>query len=196
MENILTALVLGLSAENLLVCPFFNPFVTFGLTLSEKLAGLKFLLGRLLGLVIFGILISLLGRSLRIDIKVINLIFGISLLWLGISIIFRKNAECHSRRKQMEGTVGFGLGLLRGMLNPGRKCVYLVPLIMGAGVLKGMVISFAYGLSSSLYLIIGLLSAGLIRKIVPYRHFIRTMGGAILMIIGIFYIYKARGLIL
>ncbi len=196
MENILTALVLGLSAENLLVCPFFNPFVTFGLTLSERLAGLKFLLGRLLGLLIFGILISLLGRSLRIDIRAINLIFGISILLLGINIIFRKNAECHSRQKQMVGAVGFGLGLLRGMLNPGRKCVYLVPLIMGAGILKSMIVSFAYGLSSSVYLIIGLLSAGLVRKIVPYRHFIRTMGGAILIIIGIFYLYKARGLIL
>lgn len=196
MDRIFSALVLGFSAERLLVCPFFNPFVAFGLTLTDRFAGLKFLLGKLLGLVIFGIIFGLIGYSLRIDIKIVNLVFGILATSLGAGIIWRKKGDSHSEKRRIEGKVGFGLGLIRGMLNPGRKYIYLVPLLLGAGPLKGALISFAYGLSSSIFLFMALVSAAALQKIIPYKHTMKIIGGLILMFIGVFYIYiAAKGLL-
>lgn len=64
----LTILLLGLSVEGLVLCPF----VTFGLTLSDRWMGLRFLLGRITGIVLFGALVSLLGARLRIDVGVVQ----------------------------------------------------------------------------------------------------------------------------
>jgi len=186
MERIFTALVLGLSAEGLFMCPF----LAFGLTLSDRYAGLRFLLGRLAGLVIFGLIVGLLGRSLRIDKRIVNLLFGSIVILLGV-YSFLTAKEHGGHKSVIHGRAGFGIGLFRGMLNPGRKYIYLVPLILGAGVVQGMIVSFAYALSSSVYLLLGFISAGFLEKVSPHRHAIKKAGGVVLIIMGLLYIYKA-----
>ncbi|MFA5430060.1 MAG: hypothetical protein WC329_02755 [Candidatus Omnitrophota bacterium] len=188
MERIFTALVLGLSAEGLFMCPF----LAFGLTLSDRYAGLRFLLGRLAGLVIFGLIVGLLGRSLRIDKRIVNLLFGSIVILLGV-YSFLTAKEHGGHKSVIHGRAGFGIGLFRGMLNPGRKYIYLVPLILGTKLFQGMLVSLAYALSSSVYLSLGFVSAGLLERVAPHRRFIKKVGGAILVVMGALYIYKAGG---
>ncbi len=183
----MTALVIGLSAEGLFICPF----LAFGLTLSDRYAGLKFLLGRLTGLLIFGLIVSFLGRSLSIDKKVVNLIFGTAVAAMGVYSLFTARGHAGKGGSAVPGRVGFGMGLVRGMLNPGRKYIYLVPLILGTRLFQGMLVSLAYALSSSVYLSLGFVSAGLLERVSPHRHVIKRAGGIILVLMGFFYIYKA-----
>jgi hypothetical protein len=207
MDTLLTVFILGLSVEGVVLCPFF----AFGLSLSDKLAGLRFLLGRLIGLVCFGIIVSLLGKAVHIDERIINLIFGISIIALGLyrsmnldgTMLGWKIREfqrslgiksrCNGKRKLDKA--GFGLGLFRGICNPGRKYLYLTPFLLDIGVFKGLAVSFVYGVSSSVYLLLGFISAGLINRVTPHKQQLTVAGGIVLVLVGGYYAWKAHGLI-
>jgi cytochrome c biogenesis protein CcdA len=200
-------MILGLSVEGVVLCPFF----AFGLSLTDKLAGLRFLLGRMTGLICFGILVSLLGKAVHMDARVVNLIFGLSIIVLGVyrcinlegtevGLKFRVlkvrlgfKSRCSGRRKQSKA--GFGLGLFRGLCNPGRKYLYLAPFLLDLGVFKGLAVSFVYGLSSSVYLLLGFVSAGLINRLVPHKRQLTVFGGILLVMVGGYYVWKAHDLI-
>jgi sulfite exporter TauE/SafE len=203
MENLFTVLILGLSAEGILLCPFF----AFGLALSDKMAGLRFLFGRLSGLMCFGIIICLIGNSIHINEKIINLLFGIIISGFGIYRIVVSNrsfinfdtsgnglnpaGKCFkSTHEKNAAKAGFGLGFFRGFLNPGRKYIYLAPLLLGAGLLKGTAITFIYGLSSSVYLVIGFVSAELLTRMTKWKRQVGTVGGLFMVILGIIYALK------
>jgi cytochrome c biogenesis protein CcdA len=200
-------MILGLSVEGLVLCPFF----AFGLSLSDRLAGVRFLLGRLLGLVCFGIVICLLGKAVHIDERIMNLVFGVSIIVLGLyrAVVLEEGTlwwklrewKVHLGFRSRCGNgsparAGFGLGLFRGLCNPGRKYLYLAPFLLDLGVFKGMAISFVYGVSSSVYLIIGFVSAGFINKMVRHKQLLSVVGGIILILVGGYYVAKARSLIL
>jgi len=206
MENLITVLILGLSAEGIVLCPFF----AFGLTLTDKTASLRFLLGRLSGLMCFGTAICLIGNSIHIDEKIINLLFGVVILGFGVYRIIVSNRsyinfENHSGKKGLNSgrkclqnnsgknisKAGFGLGFFRGFLNPGRKYIYLAPLLLGVGLIKGAAITFVYGVSSSIYLVIGFVSAELLTKLTKWKKHVGTIGGILMIILGIIYTVKS-----
>lgn len=178
-ERLLTALVLGLSMERVLCCPF----VAMSLSLSDRWAGLRFVLGRLVGICALGTTFSLVGLPFTISPLVLDLIFGISLVVMGAVTLFRTS---HKGRGRRLSHAGFALGLFRGMLNPGRKMVYLVPLLWGVQVFEGMTISLAYALTSSVYLLIGFFSAEALSRVVPYQKGMRIGGGLLLVLLGIY----------
>jgi|GEM_PF-1086788 sulfite exporter TauE/SafE len=196
MNEILTVSLLGLSAEGLVICPFF----AFGLSLSDRAAALRFLSGRITGLILFGAAITLFGRLLPIKESFVNIFFGATLLALGIFRIIksRQQLEFLSDKKSngplglgcksdVSGKIGFGLGLYRGFLNPGRKYAYLAPLLLSAGLFKGLAISFAFGVSSSVYLALGFLSAKALETLTPHKRAIGLCGGGVLIIMGLIY---------
>jgi cytochrome c biogenesis protein CcdA len=201
-------MILGLSVEGLVLCPFF----AFGLSLADRMAGLRFLLGRLLGLVSFGVAVCLLGKAVHIDERIMNLVFGITIILLGLYravIVEEGNVWWKLREYKVRLGIksrcggagsppkaGFGLGLFRGLFNPGRKYLYLAPFLLDLGVFKGLAISFVYGLSSSVYLIVGFVSAGFINKMVRHKQRLGVVGGIILMLVGSYYVVKARSLVL
>lgn len=207
MNTLLTVFILGLSVEGVVLCPFF----AFGLSLSDKLAGLRFLLGRLLGLICFGGLVSLLGKAVHIDERVINLIFGLSIIALGLyrsvnldgtdlgwklrvlKVRLGIRNRCNGKKKP--DRAGFGLGLFRGLCNPGRKYLYLAPFLLDLGVFKGLAVSFVYGVSSSVYLLLGFISAGFVNRLVTHKHQLNVFGGILLVMVGGYYVWKAHGLI-
>jgi cytochrome c biogenesis protein CcdA len=208
VDTLFTVMILGLSVEGLVLCPF----LAFGLSLADRLAGLRFLLGRLLGLVCFGVAVCLLGKAVHIDERIMNLIFGVTIILLGLyravvveeGNIWWKIREYKVRMgiksccggKGGKPQAGFGLGLFRGLFNPGRKYLYLAPFLLDLGVFKGLAISFVYGLSSSVYLIVGFVSAGFINKMVHHKQHLGLAGGIILILVGGYYVAKARSLIL
>jgi threonine/homoserine/homoserine lactone efflux protein len=158
------------------------------LSLSDRWQGLKFVLGRLLGISILGLLVSLVGIPFHISGRVINLIFGLFLLGLGVSVGLKSQHKIPQRKFSH---AGFGLGLFRGFLNPGRKIISLFPLLWGVRVSEGLAISLAYALSSSVYLLIGFFSAEILNKISKYQKQIKIIGAIILILLGIFYVFKA-----
>jgi len=183
-ERLLTALVLGLSMERVLCCPF----VALSLTLSDRWAGMRFVLGRLVGICTLGTTISLVGLPFEISPLVLDVVFGVSLVAMGVVTFFQTS---HKGRGRKLSHAGFALGLFRGMLNPGRKIAYLVPLLWGVGGLEGMAISLAYAVTSSLYLLVGFFSAEVLTRVVPYQKAIRIGGGVFLVVLGVY--FTARG---
>jgi len=207
VDTLLTVCILGLSVEGVVLCPFF----AFGLSLSDRLAGLRFLLGRLIGLVCFGVVVSLLGKAVHIDERVVNLIFGFSIIALGLyqsinlegtdlgwklrllKVRLGFKSRCSGKGKQLKA--GFGLGLFRGLCNPGRKYLYLAPFLLDLGVFKGLAVSFVYGVSSSVYLLLGFISAGFVNRLVTHKQHLSVSGGILLVMVGGYYVWKAHGLI-
>jgi cytochrome c biogenesis protein CcdA len=186
LERLLTALVLGLSMERVLCCPF----VAMSLSLSDRWAGMRFLLGRLVGICTLGTTISLVGLPFAISPLVLDIIFGVSLVAMGLVTLFQTS---HKGRGRKLSHAGFALGLFRGMLNPGRKIAYLVPLLWGVSALEGMAVSLAYAVTSSVYLLIGFFSAEALNRMVPYQKAIRIGGGVFLVLLGIYFAARNYG---
>ncbi len=190
MNALLTVTLLGLSAEGLVMCPFF----AFGLSLADRHAALRFLSGRIVGLILFGAVMAAIGRFITIPEALVNIVFGVTLVGLGIYRIIKSRPQLEFLTKtkargplglgcgnSVSRKIGFGLGVYRGLLNPGRKYAYLAPLVMRVGVMKSLALSCAFGLSSSVYLVVGFLSAGALETLVPHK---RAIG------LGLFYGYK------
>ncbi len=179
-ERFLTALVLGLSLERVLCCPV----VAMSLSLSDRWAGLRFVLGRAAGICALGTTISLAGLPFQISPLVLDVVFGLSLVAVGAATFFQTS---HKGRGRRMSHAGFALGLFRGMLNPGRKIAYLVPLLWGVSALEGMAISLAYAVTSSAYLLVGFFSAEALNRLVPYQKGIRIGGGVFLVLLGVYF---------
>lgn len=208
MDTLLTVMLLGLSVEGLVLCPFF----AFGLSLADRLAGMRFLLGRLLGLVCFGVVVCLLGKAMHLDERLMNLVFGVTIIALGLyralvwedgalwwkirAFKVRLGVKSRCGGKASQPKAGFGLGLFRGLFNPGRKYLYLAPFLLDLGVFKGLAVSFVYGLSSSVYLVVGFVSAGVINKMVHHKQRLSVCGGIVLILVGCYYVIKAKSLII
>jgi hypothetical protein len=158
------------------------------LSLSDRWAGMRFVLGRLVGICTLGTTISLVGLPFAISPLVLDVVFGVSLVAMGVVTFFQTS---HKGRGRKLSHAGFALGLFRGMLNPGRKIAYLVPLLWGVGGLEGMAISLAYAVTSSLYLLVGFFSAEVLTRVVPYQKAIRIGGGVFLVVLGVY--FTARG---
>jgi hypothetical protein len=180
-ERLFTALVLGLSLERVLSCPF----VAMSLSLSDRWAGLRFVLGRLTGICALGTTISLVGLPFQLSPLILDLVFGLSLVAMGVATFFR--SAHHGQRRRLASHAGFALGMFRGMLNPGRKIAYLLPLLWGVGGFEGLAISLAYAVASSVYLLIGFFSAEALCRMVPYQKGIRIGSGVFLILLGVYF---------
>jgi hypothetical protein len=184
MEGMLTALILGLSPERFFMCPC----LTLGLALSERTVAVRFLLGRITGIITLGCLFTLAGfKSFPIDKYIINIFFGVLVIIFGVSIFLRKP---HEPNHKLNSSSGFGLGLYRGLLIPGKKMILLLPLLVGVNVFNGLFISAVYAVSSSFYLLLGFWGGDILNRAVPYRKVIKISGAVILITLGIFYLAK------
>lgn len=186
LEKAIIALTLGFSFERIFSCPF----VALSLSMSDKWAGLKFILGRILGIVILGLVIAGLGIPFNIPVKFIDILFGFFLVIMGAEV-FLNTGQKHKSGKFARAS--FGLGLFRGSLNPGRKIFLLVPMLLGSGLVEAFIVSFSYALGSSALLAAGFLSAEALNKFTSHRKAVRTAGGLILIVLGTFYIWQNIG---
>ncbi len=187
LDKIMTAVILGLSWERILCCPF----IALSLSLSDRWAGLRFISGRLTGICLLGIVISAVGLPFQIPPLVLDGVFGLFLLILGISTYFTTGHKQNGKGQRRFAQAGFALGMFRGLLNPGRKIVYLLPLLWGVSILEGLAISLVYAVSSSVYLLIGFFSAELVNRLSNHRKTIKIVGAVTLGLLGVFYLFKA-----
>jgi uncharacterized membrane protein len=106
-------------------------------------------------------------------------------------MLLKKSGHKHNK---LNNKIGFGLGLFRGALNPGRKIFVLFPLLIGVSIPHGLLISTTYALSSSVYLVLGVIGGAALSKAFAYRRVIKLVGAVILIGLGLFYIGKGLGL--
>lgn len=153
MDKLIAAALLGLSL-NYFMCIFLG----FGMSSVDAKLAVKFIIGRLFGLVMLGILISILGNVLYIPPNALRLAFGIMCAAFGAWLLIKKGG-C-----MPHPNFGFGLGLLRGM-TPCVKIVLVLPMIYGSGIPEALSIMLVFGLSSSIYPAVGMLFGGAIAKL-------------------------------
>ena len=89
------------------------------------------------------------------------------------------------KRIDFEGKYGFFLGVLRGA-TPCAKVIVLAPLLVAVGFPFSLLLILVYALTSTIYPIIGYLSAELLSKFEKYRYALKMLGALILITIGIY----------
>ena len=83
----------------------------------------------------------------------------------------------------------FGLGLLRG-LTPCVKILFLTPLLITSSIIESLFILIAFALTSSIYSVIGFMSAELFRRFSRFQKEIRIAGSLMVVMIGVYYLIK------
>lgn len=96
----------------------------------------------------------------------------------------RKRGHC-KKWIDFEGKYGFFLGVLRGA-TPCTKVIVLAPLLVAVGFPFSLLLILVYALTSTVYPIIGYLSADLLSKFEKYRYTLKLLGALILISIGIY----------
>ena len=98
----------------------------------------------------------------------------------------RKEVEKADNRR----VFGFGLGLLRGV-TPCFKIVVLAPLMVAVSVGSAIGMVLVFTAVSMVYPLIGFYSASTLHNLVRNRKLLLVIGGSIMVMIGIYYIYEA-----
>lgn len=93
------------------------------------------------------------------------------------------------RAWKLEGRFGFILGALRGA-TPCAKIVVLTPLLVAVGFPQSLLLVAVYASASTVYPIIGYLSADILSKFERYQWAIKILGALILITIGAYTIFK------
>ncbi|MDG6225878.1 MAG: hypothetical protein QCI82_10245 [Candidatus Thermoplasmatota archaeon] len=109
----------------------------------------------------------------------------------------RGSGGCGQRNKAnppMTGDKGlsmgtFGLGLLRG-LTPCVKILFLTPLLITSSIIESLFILIAFAVTSSIYSVIGFMSAELFRRFSRFQNEIRIAGSIMVLLIGMYYLVK------
>jgi hypothetical protein len=232
--ELIVAAVIGISFGNAWVCIL----MSLGTRSEEKSVGLWFILGRFLGLIILGSVISLLRFAAQDVIPLVLLVFGISTVMFGILILFRhyiekryssaekdlsnrfvfsllslfmvlpgnqkcrgktgrhkgrkecqQNPKRHRKHKDVSKKFGFSLGIIRGA-TPCAKVIVLIPLLVAFGFPQSLPLILVYAATSTVYPVIGYLSADVLSNFEVHRFKLRMLGAAILIIMGSYYIFK------
>jgi cytochrome c biogenesis protein CcdA len=99
--------------------------------------------------------------------------------------------ECsiRSSRSNLTKSYSFALGLFRGA-TPCLKIFILVPLLIVVNLQLALLMIIVFAAASTVYPIIGFLSASILMNFRKYEVFVRTTGAFILISIGVFTIIK------
>jgi cytochrome c biogenesis protein CcdA len=234
---LMAAALIGLGFQNSFACVLLTLSASAGQGLR---AGIGFILGRLLGILLLGSAIALLGSFIEIDVRAMLYAFGALTALMGILLLWRPrflswlwkergcgNGECGecredhggddhdcgacpsrdgcpendrtSKRKgllKLQDKAGIGgffiVGLARGA-TPCLKLMLLVPLLITLTFLEGGALIAIYAITSSVYPIVGIALASIVRDLSPrkYMPFISRMSALSMVLIGCYFIYKA-----
>ena len=99
-----------------------------------------------------------------------------------------KRGACRKKRI-LEKRSGFILGVLRGA-TPCAKVIVLAPLLVAFGFPSSLLLILVYAGASTMYPIIGYLSADVLSNFKEHQFKLKILGAIILIIIGIYTILK------
>jgi cytochrome c biogenesis protein CcdA len=243
METLVAALI-GISFGNAWTCIF----MSFGTSSENRSVGKWFILGRFLGLILLGSVISLLRFAAQDATQIILLIFGLSTIAFGFFELFRhllkeresmdytsKNKKRYpsnhlvysllslfvvlphkgklrgkthngmgrdhfkggehggkgacKRGRSLEKRSGFMLGVLRGA-TPCAKVVVLAPLLVVFGFPASLLLILVYAGASTIYPVIGYLSADVLSNFEKHQFKLKIAGALILVSIGVYTLMK------
>ncbi|UCE39399.1 MAG: hypothetical protein JSW00_09310 [Thermoplasmata archaeon] len=100
----------------------------------------------------------------------------------------RKQGQC-KRHKNFTEKSGFALGVLRGA-TPCAKVIVLTPLLVAFGFPGSLPIILVYASASTIYPVIGYLSADVLSKFDKYQLHFKILGAFILIAMGLYFIVK------
>lgn len=199
MENIITAALIGLALSPSWLCGFFS----FSMASIHRRAAANFIVGRIFGLCFLALLIGIIGSNIPISPKVMHVAFGFLSVIFGVWIVFLERANnahacglpdnnnnCNNNLKMNK--LGFYMGLSRGAT----PCVKVLPVILlfvGLNPLNAAAIILIFALTSTIYPIIGFISANVFKDILSKRSEVKWLSAAVMIIIGIYYIIKGFG---
>ena len=238
-EELLAALVVGVSFSNAFVCIF----LVFGISTAEQRnTGKYFIFGRFLGLIILGLIIASVGLVFDGYLTYFMLLFGVLTIIFGALVITKmylkiktqsskpncagcshahsvsdnnatscqsscdSNPSCNatgncgnnkshfcfrktSNSSKLTKRYSFLLGVFRGA-TPCLKIFILAPLLIIVDLWLAFLMILVYALASTIYPIIGFLSANLLTNLRKYEIPVQVTGAVILISIGIFTIFK------
>jgi cytochrome c biogenesis protein CcdA len=124
-----------------------------------------------------------------------HLVFSLLSLFVGLPHKGKQKHKKHSKkghckkRMVLEKRSGFVLGILRGA-TPCAKIVVLAPLLVAVGFPSSLLLILVYAATSTVYPVIGYLSADILSKFEKYRFTLKIIGAATLIVIGIYTISK------
>ncbi len=96
---------------------------------------------------------------------------------------------CHKRLKNASNRLGFSLGVVRGA-TPCAKVIVLIPLLVAFGFPQSLPLILVYAATSTVYPVIGYLSADVLTNFEDHRFKLRMLGAIILILMGSYYIIK------
>ena len=193
--------------------------MSFGARTDSKLTGGYFILGRMIGVIVLGMIIASIGFIFDGYTVYLLVIFGILTIIFGLLVIFNKDIESrlnfkphiklkptatdggtrinengcmgkhkhqgHCRKARINKKYAFGLGLFRGA-TPCLKIIVLAPLLIVVDIQLAFLMMLAYVSTSTIYPVIGHLTANIVTKFDKYDLYIRLGGAALLIVLGIY----------
>ena len=100
----------------------------------------------------------------------------------------RNQGKC--KKSNLDKKIGFALGVLRGA-TPCIKIIVLAPLLVAVGFPSSMLIILVYASTSTVYPVIGYLSADILSKFEKHQLTLKIIGAVILIAIGVYTIINA-----
>jgi cytochrome c biogenesis protein CcdA len=195
----------------------------FGARSDSKLTGSYFILGRVIGVIVLGMVIASIGFIFQGYTIYLLVIFGVLTIIFGLLVIFNKNIGaklrlrphfklkptatdggtkikhhcCRGKNDQnglwhkakFNNKYAFGLGLFRGA-TPCLKMIVLAPLLITVDIYLAFLMMLAYVGTSTIYPIIGHLTANIVTKFDKYDIYIRISGAILLVVLGTYSIVK------
>jgi cytochrome c biogenesis protein CcdA len=95
----------------------------------------------------------------------------------------------HKKHKSASKRFGFSLGLIRGA-TPCAKVIVLTPLLVAFGFPQSLPLILVYASTSTVYPVIGYLSADVLTNFEAHRFKLKMLGAFILIVMGLYYIIK------
>jgi cytochrome c biogenesis protein CcdA len=202
MPELLAAAAVGVSFSNTWLCML----MSFGCGSDNVKVGVRFILGRFVGLLIIGVAISAIGAITDIPPIYFVVIFGVASIIFGALMVIGlytghggrfhglKRAIRHSlglckKDEQSNGVKGskgaFVVGVLRGA-TPCVKLMVLAPLLIYSGPVNAIALVLVYALASTIYPLIGFLTASALTTLPKYERAFKLVGATVLIFAGIY----------
>lgn len=203
LSEVLAAAAVGISFSNAWLCMV----LSFGTRGESMRVGVRFILGRFVGLCIIGVAISAIGALTDIHPIYFVSIFGVASIVFGVLMFAGLHAGPGGAGRTLRHALGirrgdrcgaavaagvkpssaFVLGILRGA-TPCVKLMVLAPLLIAAGPLYALLLSFVYALASTIYPLIGFMAASTLTSLPKYERALKVAGAAIMVLAGIYVI--------